>query len=151
MKLRVRRAWEEFASWHRGLPNPPGKPELSWALARRALREANTLYFAHLRAFYGGLFTDWRAEAAERKAKEEAEAERETDAAARALAAGAKATAADAPAAFRKWVAPRLALFSGALVEFGRGFREGKNVPDPKIDLTSLFRTEQKDRTNKKD
>jgi hypothetical protein len=145
MKRRLGAAWNEFASWHRGIPNPPDKADLSWSHVRAAFRQANALYLTHLRAFYGGLFADWRAEAEARRAREAAEVEREAEGAARALADGARATAAQGPAAFRRWIAPRLALFSGALIEFGRGFREGKNAPAPKMDLRGLFKEEKKD------
>ncbi len=143
MRQRLRGAWKEFVSWHRGLPDPPGKPQLTWALARRALRESNALYFAGLRTFYRSLFGDWRTSVAQQQKREdEAERERASDAAAKALAEGARVAAADGPAAVRRWLAPRLALFSAALVEFGRGFREGKNAPEVKLDLTRLFKAD---------
>jgi hypothetical protein len=138
---RLRGAWNEFASWHRGLPDPPGKPKLTLSLMRRALRESNALYFRTVREFYGGLFGIGRTAAADRLKKEAEETERASDAAAKALADGAAATAADGPAMLRRWLTPRIALFSGALVEFGRGFREGKNAPDIKLDLASLLKS----------
>ncbi len=148
IKTSVARGWDEFCSWHRSLPDPPDKPNLDWKLLKKTFHANNEFYFKGLKIFYSGMLTDWGAAAAERRKqqeREEKEREEEAEAAAKALAEGVKVTAEEGPAAFRRWIAPRLALFSDALLEFGKGFREGKNVPDAKIDIKEwLGRSDKK-------
>ena len=40
----------------------------------------------------------------------------------------------------RSWLKPRITLFGNALLEFGRGFREGKNAPAINLDLKAFLK-----------
>ncbi len=124
------RAKKTWLSWHRGLPNPPGKPDFSLALVRRAFKENNAVYWKGLKSFYFGLIPLSK----EKKKSEVDIVERESTKAADELAAALNSSRAVGPAVFKKWMAERMALFSDVLIQFGTGFREGKNAPDNKID-----------------
>jgi hypothetical protein len=131
-----RRAKETWLSWHRGLPNPPGKPELTFALMRRAFQENNALYFRGLRDFYFGFFK----RKVDTKALAEQELEKESAKAARDLASAALDTSRAGPDAIRKWLAERAAILSHTMSRFGAGFQEGKNAPDIKLDWKEWFK-----------
>jgi hypothetical protein len=128
-----RRAKETWLSWHRGLPNPPGKPDFSVALLRRALKETNALYWRGLREFYGGLFA--RSKGAKSKEEEvERLREKEANKTADDLASAFNVSKTVGPDAIWKWASKRASMIAEVVGEFGAGFREGKNAPDTKLD-----------------
>jgi hypothetical protein len=133
----MKRLLEEFKSWHRGLPNPPGTPDFNFRLLGRVWKETNSMYGKGLVQFYGRLWGRMDEEEKEQNKKEEAKMEKQTSTLAKEAAEAIKNTKLDGPAVFTKWIAPKIALVSEALLQFGRGYREGKNAPE--IDVKEWF------------
>lgn len=130
------RAWRTWLGWHRGLPTPPAEQRpLTLAVLSRLLADTSRLYVAGWRNLGGGwgrAARDLQAAQEERdRARDEAEASR--------LAAGAARTARGLPAALERWLAPRLALLGDALLQFARGYREGRAAPGWKVDWSDVL------------
>ena len=130
----------DLQGWHRGLPDPPGKPTLNLRLIGRVLRESNAAYLAGLKAFYLAPFQRKKDTGETEEQKMERESSRTAQEAAKTL------KGLNVPTILRTWVGPKMALMSEAMMEFGKGFREGKNAPETKIDIKEWIRRDDKEK-----
>ena len=122
MRKWVRSFVADVRWWHRGLPDPDGRERRVGPAMREAMRRTIPMYWSGLRSFYGAPF---RRNPPPATGTEAQRLEAESTRAARLAARAVRSSADNMPAVIRRWVTPRLAVLSEALIEFGRGYREG--------------------------
>lgn len=140
LRSRLASIKEEFASWHRGLPNDDNAPVVDRKFLAKALRDTTQAYVSGLAFFYRTLWSNLSGRASVKKAEQNHQDEQEAKEAGKAAAKAAKDTITHAPNAFRAWVAPRITLLAAALRQFGEGYTEGSRKPVQMVNIRQIMR-----------
>lgn len=155
----MRRFVEEFKSWHRALPDPPGTPKFNIKTFVQVLRETNVVYFRGFKSSFSNVFQAWTRDKSKQLVQtqqQQQELDKQSNATGKAAADALKSTMERGPQAMREWMAPKIALVSDAMAEFGKGYREGKasstnflewnnTKDDGEVDKESSKRSKNKD------